>query len=273
MTTVAAALTAARGKLPAAEARLLLGHVTHRDAAWLVTHDDALLGEDVLLAFASLVARRHGGEPVAYLVGRREFYGREFAVGPGVLIPRPETELLIDVVKEQTGAGKPVSLLELGTGSGCVAITLAIEFPASTVTAVERSAVALEIARRNSQSLGAQVEFLAGDWFAPLAGRYFDLIVANPPYVAESDPHLTQGDLRSEPREALVAGPDGLDAIRAIVAAAPRHLSPGGSLWLEHGLEQAAGVASLLESHGFADIECRRDLAGLQRVSGGIILK
>lgn len=271
MTSIAAALVAARGKLPAAEARLLLGHALQRDAAWLLAHDSTLLDENALLAFASLVARRHGGEPVAYLLGRREFYGRDFAVGPGVLIPRPETELLVDLVKEKVGAGGTATLLDLGTGSGCIAITLALECPLCTVTAVECSPIALVIARRNSGRLNAAVEFISGDWFAPLAGRRFDFIVGNPPYVAEGDLHLAQGDLRSEPHEALVSGIDGLDALRAIVIAAPNFLRPGGGLWLEHGFDQAEAAAELLANCGFIDTECRRDLAGLPRISGGII--
>lgn len=266
MTSIAAALAAARRKIPASEARLLLGHVLQCDAAWLLGHDEVDLDEDQLLAYASLVARRHGGEPVAYLVGHREFYGRNFAVGPEVLIPRPESELLVDIAKANVGAGG--TALDLGTGSGCLAITLALEIPSLVVAAVERSPAALTIARTNAARLDAAVEFLASDWFAALDGRRFDLIVANPPYIADADPHLAAGDLRSEPRAALAAGADGLDAIRVIVAGAPRHLHPGGLLWLEHGHDQGEAVRTLFAGAGFADIAQHRDLAGIVRVTG-----
>jgi release factor glutamine methyltransferase len=269
MTTVAAALTAARGKLPASEARLLLGHVLGRPAAWLIAHDDQALQEDELLAFASLVARRAGGEPVAYLVGRREFFGREFAVSPAVLIPRPETELLVGIALSIVGAGATARILDLGTGSGCIAITLALEIPHAHVSAVDASAAALAVARENAERLGAKLRLLQSHWFDQLAGDRFDLIVANPPYIAGGDPHLAAGDLRHEPAAALSSGADGLDAIREIVAAAPAHLAPGGQLWLEHGYDQAEAVRELLAAAGLSDIEQHRDLAGIVRVSGG----
>ncbi|MCK9380796.1 MAG: peptide chain release factor N(5)-glutamine methyltransferase [Sulfuritalea sp.] len=272
MTTLAAALAAARAKLPASEARLLLGHVLGRPAAWLIAHDDEVLGEAALLSFASLVARRAGGEPVAYLIGQREFFGREFAVSPAVLIPRPETELLVDIALAEVGAGKTatgaVSILDLGTGSGCLAITLALEIPQAQVTAVDASAAALNIARGNAERLGAQLRFLQSDWFAALGSERFDLIVTNPPYIAASDPHLAAGDLRHEPQAALASGADGLDAIRHIITAAPAHLAPGGQLWLEHGYDQAEPVRELLAASGLVDIEQHRDIAGIVRVSG-----
>lgn len=269
MTTVADALKAARTKLPASEARLLLGHVLERSAAWLIVHDDQVLDEDELLAFASLAARRAGGEPVAYLIGHREFFGREFAVSPSVLIPRPETELLVEIVLAGVGAGGTAKILDLGTGSGCLAVTLALEIPQAQVTAVDASEAALRIARKNAERLGAQLRLLQSDWFAALAGERFDLIVANPPYIAAADPHLAAGDLRHEPPAALASGSDGLDAIRRIVAAAPAHLAPGGRLWLEHGYDQGDAVRELLAAAGLADVEQRRDLAGIMRVSGG----
>lgn len=269
MSTVAEALAAARRKLPAAEARLLLGHVLRQSSAWLLAHDDVALDEDALTAFAALVARRAGGEPVAYLLGLREFYGRDFRVAPGVLIPRPETELLVDIVRAKVGAGGTASLLDLGTGSGCIAITLALECPALAVTAVDASSDALAIATANAQALGARVRLLTSDWFAALGDKRFDCIVGNPPYIAAGDPHLTQGDLRFEPPTALASGDDGLRDIRRIVEAAPVHLAPGGSLWLEHGYDQAEAVAALLAAAGFTAIEQHRDLAGIPRVSGG----
>lgn len=290
MSTVAAALAAAREKLPASEVRQLLGHALGRPAVWLIAHDDEVLDEDSLLRFASLVARRKGGEPVAYLLGYREFYGREFAVSPAVLIPRPETEMLVDMaLAQEVGAGATAKsaalsttprttprtttraprILDLGTGSGCIAITLALEIPAAQVSAVDASDAALSVARKNAERLEASVHLLRGDWFDSLAGERFDLIVANPPYVAEADPHLAAGDLCHEPRLALASGADGLDAIRRIVADAPAHLVPGGQLWLEHGYDQADAVRELFAGADWTDIAQHRDLVGIVRVTGG----
>ena len=278
MNTLKAALAAAREKLPASEARLLLGYVLDRPAAWLIAHDDDMLEEADLLRFASLVARRKGGEPVAYLVGHREFYGREFAVSPAVLIPRPETEMLVDLAfAQEVGVGATAkctatgatSILDLGTGSGCIAVTLALEIRQAEVTAVDTSAAALSVARENAERLGATLRLQRSNWFDQLAGETFDLIVANPPYIATTDPHLAAGDLRHEPEPALASGADGLDAIRQIVAGAPRHLRPRGRLWLEHGYDQAAAVHELLAAAGFDDIQQHRDVAGIVRVSGG----
>ena len=266
---MAAALAAARAKLPAGEARLLLGHVLERPAAWLIAHDDEAIDEDAMLGFASLVARRAGGEPVAYLVGHREFFGREFSVSPAVLIPRPETELLIEIALATVGAGGTATILDLGTGSGCIAITLALEMPQEQVTAVDASVAALVVARQNVERHGARLRLLQSDWFTALDGERFDLIVANPPYVAAGDPHLAAGDLRHEPSAALSSGTDGLEDIRRIVTVAPAHLAAGGQLWLEHGYDQAEAVCGLLEAAGLADIEQHRDLAGTVRVSGG----
>ncbi len=269
MTTVSSALAEAQGKLPATEARLLLGHVLARPPVWLLAHDDAPLDEGALLAFASLVARRAGGEPVAYLLGYREFFGRAFEVSPAVLIPRPETELLVELAQANVGAGTPATILDLGTGSGCIAVTLALELPRASVTAVDASAIALELAGRNAQRHGAAVRLLQSDWFSALGGERFDLVLANPPYIAAADPHLASGDLRHEPVAALASGADGLDAIRRIVAGAPAHLAPGGQLWLEHGYDQAAAVRELFSAAGWTDIAQHRDLAGIVRVSGG----
>lgn len=266
MTAIVAALAEARRALPSAEARLLLCHVLDRSPAWIEAHRDDDLAAADAARFLGLVARRAAGEPIAYLVGTREFYGRDFAVSPAVLIPRPETELLVDLVM----AGDPSSrILDLGTGSGCLAITLALESPPAEVTAVDRSPEALAVARGNAERLGARVRFLESDWFAVLADERFDVIVSNPPYVADGDPHLGEGDLRFEPALALSCGVDGLDAIRHIVAAAPDHLNPGGRLLFEHGYDQAEAIAALLADAGYADVEQHRDLAGIVRVSGG----
>ena len=263
--TVAEALDAARASIPMREARLLLCHVLGLTAATLAAHPEQKVSPADTAAFRALAARRAAGEPIAYLTGRREFYGLDFRVTPDVLIPRAETELLVDLALE----AQAERILDLGAGSGCLAIAVAKHRPQAEVTAVDAAAAALEVARDNAARHGVRLRFLQGDWFAPLAGARFDLILANPPYVAESDPHLAQGDLRFEPVGALLAGPDGLREIRRIVAAAPAHLEPGGRLWLEHGYDQAQAVAVLLEQAGFTDIEQRRDLAGILRVSGG----
>lgn len=268
MATPAGLLAEARKTIPAAEARLLLGHVLGKPAAWLEAHRDDPLSGDAAAQMSALAGRRAAGEPVAYLVGVREFYGRDFSVTPDVLIPRPETELLVDLCKEKVGAGRTASILDLGTGSGCIAITLALELPQARVTAVDASVAALRVARINAQQLGASVEFVGSDWFGALLPQGFDVIVSNPPYVAAGDPHLTDGDLRFEPTDALTDHGDGLAAIRRIVAAAPDWLAPGGWLWLEHGYDQAAAVADLLRGAGLSSPEQHRDLAGIVRCSG-----
>ena len=270
MTTVAAALAAARQSLPASEARLLLGDAMVKPAVWLLAHGEEVLDEAALQSFASLVARRKGGEPIAYLIGHREFFGREFAVSSAVLIPRPETELLVDIVLEKkVGAGDTAKLLDLGTGSGCIAITLALEMPQAIVTAVDASVAALAVAGQNALRHGVRVHLLQSDWLAALAGERFDLIVSNPPYIADADLHLAAGDLRHEPLAALASGRDGLEAIRRIVADAPQHLTPGGQLWLEHGYDQAGVVRELFAAAGFQDVEQLHDLAGILRATGG----
>lgn len=268
MTTVAAALAAARTKLPASEVRLLLGHVLGQSATWVLAHDDEVLEEDALLVFASLVARRAGGEPVAYLVGYREFFGRKFVVSPAVLIPRPETELLVEAALASMAASESPRILDMGTGSGCIAITLALESPSAKVSAIDSSEAALTVARRNAELMGGYIDFRYSDWFGSLGGERFDVIVANPPYIAESDPHLARGDLPCEPLTALSSGADGLDALRRIIADAPAHLTSGGTIWLEHGYDQAGAVRELLSAAGLTGIEQHRDLAGIVRVSG-----
>jgi len=265
MTSVAQLLAQARQHIAAGEARLLLAHLLGRSAAWLEAHRDDEIAVEA--EYSALVGRRAAGEPIAYLTGMREFYGRAFAVSPDVLIPRPETELLVDRVREK--ADGTATLLDLGTGSGCLAITLALELPQVRVTAVDVSPAALDVARSNARRLGAHVEFVESDWFASLGAQRFDLIVANPPYVAAGDAHLDAGDLRFEPRRALCAGSDGLDALRQIIAEAPRWLVPGGWLFCEHGYDQAAAVRALLAGAGFAAIEQHCDLAGIVRASGG----
>ncbi len=263
--TVARLLDEARASVPLSEARLLLRHVLGVTHAALEAHPEREVSPRETADFHTLAMRRAAGEPIAYLTGHREFYGLEFHVTPAVLIPREETELLVEIAVE-----KPARrILDLGTGSGCLAIAVASELPQAQVTAVDASAAALAVARENAARHGATVRFVQGDWFAPLGGERFDLILANPPYVAEADPHLAQGDVRFEPRSALAAGPDGLEDIRRIAAAAAAHLHAGGRLVFEHGYDQAQAVAALLAQAGFVAIEQRRDLAGIPRVTGG----
>ena len=267
--SIAAALQAARQTIPIAEARLLLCHQLGCAPAWLEAHRDDPLNAVQSAAFESLIVRRAAGEPVAYLYGTREFYGRDFSVSPAVLIPRPETELLVELaLKKVKGAARP-RILDLGTGSGCIAITLALELPQAQLSASDVSAAALAVASENGRRLGASVRFVESDWFAAFGAEQFDVVVANPPYVSANDPHLTQGDLRHEPITALQSGVDGLAAIRQILAHAPEHLQPGGWLLLEHGYDQASSVAGLLAVAGLEVIEQHRDLARIVRVSGG----
>ena len=220
--------------------------------------------------FLALVDRRCVGEPIAYLIGFREFYGRAFAVAPGVLIPRPETELLIDIPRSKFDPETSLRILDLGTGSGCIALTLSLELPKAHVVAADVSEDALLVARKNAERLGVggRVKLIQSDWFSALGGERFDLIVSNPPYIATADDHLSQGDLRFEPRIALVSGADGLGDIRHIVANAHAHLRPGGLILVEHGYDQAERIAVLLSARGFCDIEQYLDIAGLVRISG-----
>ncbi len=218
----------------------------------------------------ALFERRRAGEPVAYILGEREFFSMDFKVTPAVLIPRPESELLVEFALERCAGTETCSVLDLGTGSGCVAISIAKHRARAHVVAVDASAAALAVAHENAQRHAVtKLELLASDWFTALAGRRFDLIVANPPYIAAGDPHLGQGDLRYEPPSALAGGADGLACIRMIVAAAPQYLRRDGWLAFEHGYDQAARCRELLAQAGFKDVFSRADLAGIERVSGG----
>lgn len=249
--------------LEAREARLLLAHASGLSEASLIARPERELGAEAVHLFQSLAQRRARGEPAAYLLGRREFYGLELRVTRDVLIPRPETELLV----ERALALAPRSVLDLGTGSGAVALAIKRHLPAARVVAVEQSAPALAVARHNAEAHGLEVEFRLGGWFAPVAQERFELIVANPPYVASGDPHLAE--LRFEPSAALVAGADGLDAIREIASQAPRSLQAAGWLLLEHGYRQSGAVQALFCSAGFSSVQSWNDLAGIARVTGG----
>ncbi len=266
---VGTAFDEALRQIDAVDARVLLSHVTGRSAAYLIAHREATLTDGQRAAFGGLIERRAAGEPVAYLTGEREFYGRSLRVTPAVLVPRPETELLVDLALERIpGAGR-TRVLDLGTGSGCVAIAVASERSHCKILAVDQSVDALTVARRNAFTLGVgNVAFLESDWYSALGAERFDLIVANPPYVAAADPHLAQGDLRFEPRRALVAGADGLDCMKTIVSGAVAHLVAGGWLLLEHGHDQAHAVRVLLAAAGYSEIFSAHDLAGIERVTG-----
>lgn len=251
--------------LEAREARLLLAEATGFSEASVLAHPDRELPAEAEAKFRDFAARRALGEPIAYILGVKEFYGLPLQVNPAVLIPRPETELLVTLAVQ----AKPASVLDLGTGSGAIALAVKRHLPAARVVAVERSAAALAVAQRNALKLGLEIELRHGLWFGPVAGERFELVVSNPPYVAMGDPHLAAGDLRFEPASALVAGRDGLESIRAIVQGAPAHLRPGGRLLLEHGLGQDAEVINLMRKRGLEDLCTWPDLAGIARVSGG----
>lgn len=270
MASIETLLREARSRLEPGEAECLLAHALGRGSAWLFAHGDDDVAEADASRFRDLVARRQAGEPVAYLTGRRGFWTLDLAVTPATLIPRPETERLVELALERLPADRAVDVLDLGTGSGAVALALAAERPRARVVAVDASVDALDVARANAARHGlANVECLHGDWFAPVAGRRFDLIATNPPYIAADDPHLARGDLRFEPAAALASGVDGLDDIRTIAAGAPRHLAAGGWLLIEHGLDQGAGVRALLQAAGFVGIATALDLEHRERVSLG----
>ncbi len=252
------------------EARALAAHAWQVDAAWMIAHDTDRPDAARLAAFQSLLRRRLTGEPVAYILGRKEFYGQRFRVTPDVLIPRPETELLVDAALEHIPETGSWRILDLGTGSGAIAISLARHRPLAKVVAVDASAAALAVAETNARHLGAtNLRCVSGNWYARLATMTFDTIVANPPYVESGDPHLARGDVRFEPRAALAAGPSGLDDLRAIIVDAPAHLAPDGWLLVEHGWNQGAACRTLFEARQFAEIHTLRDLAGLERVTLG----
>jgi release factor glutamine methyltransferase len=245
------------------EARLLLAAATGFSEASVFAFPEKHLPDQTQTRFREFVQRREAGEPVAYILGHKEFYGLDLVVNPAVLIPRPETELLVDLALQRAFS----SVVDLGTGSGAIALALKHERPQARVVAAEASAAALVVAKRNAIKHGLEIEFRHGRWLEPLAGERFDLIVANPPYVAEGDPHLCE--LGFEPHGALVSGADGLDAIREIAREAPRHLTPGGWLLLEHGMGQERAVRALLSQAGLEELESCPDLARIPRVAGG----
>ena len=254
-----------QGRLVPLEARILIAHALQWSRVQLVTRSQDILSAAQLSAIDALFRRRESGEPIAYITGTREFHGLDFEVTPAVLIPRPETELLVELANERlpnNGSG-----LDLGTGSGAVAVTLAHLRPDASLTATDISAEALQIAERNAARHDSKVTFIRSDWYDQVTG-IFDLIVSNPPYIAAGDPHLAQGDLRFEPSGALTDHADGFQAIASIITGAPSHLKPGAWLLLEHGYDQAAAARELFGRGAWTDVGSWRDLAGIERVSG-----
>jgi release factor glutamine methyltransferase len=270
--TLGSALQEAARRIDASDARLLLAYALGVTRSHLVAHADRVLASAHEAHFARLVERRAAGEPAAYIVGEREFWGLALHVTPAVLIPRPETELLVERALALLPEAAAPEVLELGTGSGAVAVALARERPRARIVATDVSAEALEVARANAERHGARIAFAHGDWLAPVAQGSFDLIVSNPPYVASGDPHLARGDLRFEPRAALDGGRDGLDCIRRIVREAREHLAAaGGWLLLEHGYDQEQACLELLSGAGYRETRDFADLSGRPRACAGRI--
>lgn len=254
---------------PRLDAELLLAHALGQSRSYLRTWPEREPSAAQCAAFAALLERRRAGEPVAYLLGRQGFWSLDLEVAPHTLIPRPDTELLVETALT-LGPGGPARVLDLGTGTGAIALALACERPAWQVLGVDRVSEAVQLAERNRARLGlGNARFVESVWFSTLGGERFALIVGNPPYIAAADRHLSEGDVRFEPASALVAGEDGLDDIRRIVAEAPEHLEAGGWLLLEHGYDQAEAVRALFAARGFAAVESRRDLGGHQRITLG----
>ena len=268
MTTVARAL--ALSALDPVDAQVLLAHVLGCNRAWLIAHADDPLAPEGAAAFAALAARRRDGEPVAYLTGTREFFGLSLAVSPAVLIPRPETETLVEVALARLPRNGSPRVLDLGTGSGAIALAIAHARPEARVYACDASADAVGVAHANAQRLGLRnLRFFVADWYAGVPELPFDVIVSNPPYIAADDAHLGQGDLRFEPPAALSPGGDGLAALRTVIAGAPARLAPAGLLAVEHGYDQPGPVRALFAEAGFLAIVTHADLAGHARVTRG----
>ena len=263
-------LLASHNDAPVLEASVLLAHVLGITRTQLRTRPEQTLRTDQQQAFFDLIARRKAGDPVAYLIGHREFWSLDLIVNEHTLIPRPETELLVELALESIPTHAEFHILDLGTGSGAIALAIARERPRCRVTASDLSPQALAVARTNAERLNiANVSFREGSWFSPFSTERFDIIVANPPYVAEHDPHLDEGDLPAEPRSALVAGPTGLEMIGAIIDEAKRHMRERAWLLMEHGYNQADRVSTLLHDAAYRQVQTWRDTAGIERVSGG----
>ena len=269
MIAAGATIAAVQAALPLdpLENRILLCHALGINRVGLITQSERALTDAEAAALNALVARRQQGEPIAYIVGKREFFGLDFQVTDAVLIPRPDTELLVELALERLPPQARV--LDMGTGSGAIAVAIAHSLPGARVSALDVSQAALEVARANAAANGVAVRFLHSDWFSAVGGETFDLIASNPPYIADGDVHLAQGDLRFEPLGALTDRADGLSALRTIAAGARAHLVAQGWLLMEHGYDQAAQVRQLLADHGYTEVQSWRDLAGIERASGG----
>lgn len=254
------------------EVQMLLQHILKVPRTYLLAHPEQVLDITQVAAYGELLQRRLQGEPIAYILGEREFFGLSFKVTPATLIPRPDTELLVELALRRIPQHEAARILDLGTGSGAIVLSIAHARPDAKVTAVDVSQDALEVALENVQRLNiGNVHLLRSDWFSALASERFDLIVSNPPYIAADNVHLSRGDLRFEPNTALASGADGLDDIRRIIAGAKEHLNAGGWLFLEHGYDQAKSVRALLGENGFGEVFSGKDIAGIERVSGGQI--
>ena len=273
MTTLAQAIRDAASRLAGDEARLeaelLLAHALDRPRSWFYTHGGELLEPRDADNYEALLRRRDRGEPVAQIIGHRGFWSLDLSVTADTLIPRPETERLVELALDRLPGDAVLRVLDLGTGTGAIALAIASERPLADVTAVDASAAALEVARENARDAGLAMRLMASDWFAAVNGEQFHLVASNPPYIADDDPHLQQGDLRFEPRRALASGPDGLDDLRVIARDAPAHLFPGGWLLVEHGHEQGAAVRALLTEAGLEAVATERDLEQRDRVTLG----
>jgi release factor glutamine methyltransferase len=275
--TITEALAAAQSVLTLAantevklEAQLLLRHVLQVDRAWLIAHENDLLSPDTQAKFEALLARRLQGEPIAYILGEREFYGLRLQVTPATLIPRPDTETLVEAALANIPKNGNVHVLDLGTGSGAIALAIAKNRPQSLVLAVDASHTALQVAKHNADRLKiSNVQFILSDWFSALEDQRFEIIVSNPPYIEADDPHLAQGDLRFEPPDALASGKDGLSDIRTIINQCLTHLKPQGWLMLEHGYNQGTAVADLMSAAGLVDVATIKDLGSNNRVTMG----
>jgi len=261
------------------EVQCLLQHALQVSRAYLIAHPEYVLSDTEQTQYSSMLQRRLHGEPLAYILGGREFFGLNFQVNSATLIPRADTELLVEkalqIIPKNTASNLSESIysvLDLGTGSGAIALSIAHHRPHIQVVACDFSADALQVARENARHLNLNnIIFTHSDWYAALGNQHFDLIVSNPPYIAADDPHLQMGDLRFEPYTALAAGADGLQDIRQIIAGAHAHLKPQGQLWLEHGYNQAASVREILQQAGLHNIYSERDLAGIERISGATL--
>ena len=254
------------------EANLLCQHLLNVNRAWLISHANDAFEASQQVAFEELIQRRLRGEPIAYILGSREFYGLVLKTTPATLIPRPDTETLVEAALAKIPQNASLSILDLGTGTGAVALAIASQRPETKMNAVDASLEALKVATENAQYLKlTNVRMLESNWFSALEGEMFDVIVSNPPYIAQDDEHLKQGDLRFEPISALASGVDGLDDLRKIVQDAPDYLNNNGWLMLEHGYDQADAVATLLKARGFSQVDHAIDIAGIRRVTFGAI--